>query len=457
MTSSLIRLIGLAFLVLAMAACQSDEEKLTEHMTRGDEYFEDEAFGEAIIEYKNVVQIDPNHGQAHYKLAQAQMLFLAKEIDEALLQIEAAIAADPNRVEAYVVKAQFLEAKERPEEALEAFEKAVELAPEEEGVLLLYANALSRRGDRENAERWYGKLIEAAPNFRSYFALGTFLVRGRDESREDEAVAAFRKAIEVAEPDEVARAHKGLAGYFYSQDRIDEAIATLEEGIEKADKVDLIDDKLDLMYTLANFHLAQGNEEEADALIEQATTAEPDKARTWLTLSRYRGQKGDLEGALAAARKAVEVEPDNEAARLRVAEVLIEIGVKEKREELIAEGRQRVEELLKQEPEHPGALLIKAKVDLIENRIDDCISAVRSAINSRPEWAQAHFVLGTCMAMKKDATGARSELARALEIDASLLQARRVLAQVHAGLRENEYAVEEGRRASPNRPNASSG
>jgi len=478
MTSSVIRLIGLALLALAVMACQSDEEKLTEHMNRGDGYFEEESFDEAIIEYKNVLQIDPNHGAAHYKLAQAylhgkkmregfwelreavrldpenasarielsQMLFLGREVDEALLQVEEAIKLDPNRVEAHVVRAHFLEAQKRPEEALEAFEKALELAPEEEQTILLYANALAQRGDRENAERWYVKLIEVAPNFRSYSAYGIFIARGRDESRDGEVEAMFRKAIEAAKSDEVPRAYTGLASFYYSQDRFEDAISTLEEGIEKAD------DKLDLIYTLARFHTAQGNEEKADALIEQATTAEPDSARPYLILSAYRDRNEDLEGALAAARKAVQVEPDNEAARLREAEVVIEIGVKEKKEEQIDEGRQLVEELLAQEPDHAGALLIKAKVDLFERKLDDAVTALRSAINSRPEWAQAHFVLGTALAMNGDETGARSELARALEIDASLLHARRVLAQVHAGLRENEYAVEEGRRYLRERP-----
>ena len=212
------------------------------------------------------------------------------------------------------------------------------------------------------------------------------------------------------------------------------------------------DDKLDLIYALARFHTAQGDEEKADALIEQATAAEPDKARPYLILSAYRDRNEDLEGALAAARKAVQVEPDNETARLREAEVVIEIGVKAKQKEQIEEGRRLVEELLAREPDHPGALLVKAKVDLFEKKLDDAVTALRSAINSRPEWAQAHFVLGTALAMKGDETGARSELARALEIDASLLPARRVLAQVHAGLRENEYAVEEGRRYLRERP-----
>jgi tetratricopeptide (TPR) repeat protein len=478
MTSTAIRIIGLVLLALAIAACQSDEEKLAEYTKRGNEYLENKDFKEAIIEYKNVLQIDPNDGEAHYQLAKAylgdkkvresfwelretvrldpknvqakvdlaQMLYLAKEYDEARNQVDAAIAADPENVQAWILKGRFLEAQEHPEEALEAYEKAVELGPDRQETLLIYANALARRGDREKAEGWFKKMIEVAPNFTSYTAYATFIEQGHDESRDGEVEALARKAIEVAEPDEIPRAYTGLAAFFYLRDRMDDAIATLEEGIEKSE------DKLDLIYTLARFYSAQGNEQKAEALIERATEAQPDQARPYLILSAYRDRNDDLDGALAAARKAVEVQPDDETARLREAEVVIEIGVKEKQEEKVAEGRKLVDELLKREPDHPGALLVKAKVDLFDKRYDDAISGLRTAIAARPDWAQAHFVLGTAFAMKGDQTGARSELARALEIDASLLPARRVLAQVHAGLRENEYAVEEGRRYLRERP-----
>ena len=478
MSSSLFRSIGLVFLVLATVSCQSDEEKFAEHLSRGDAYFEEEQFAEAIIEYKNVLQLDPNAGEVHFKLSKAymkqgkvregfwelretvrlddsnvvakiqlaQMLFLGKELEEALAQVDEAIAADPNRPEAHVVRANVLEGMNRGPEALLSYAKAVEVAPDDEGPILLYASALAREGDNENAEKWFVKLIEVAPSFRSYGTYGEFLARTADESRIPEIEGLMKKGVAAAEPEELPRAYGALAGFFYSQERIDDAITTLEEGIEKADE------KLDLIYTLARFHAAQGNDEKADALIEQATSASPDEARPYLILSAYRDRKGDYEGALAAARKAVEIEPENESARLREAEVVIEIGVREKNQENIDEGRALVDELLAQKPDHPAGLLVKSKIDLYEKNPDAAVAALRTAINARPDWAQAHFVLGTALAVTGDQTGARSELARALEIDASLLQARRVLAQVHAGLRENEYAVEEGRRYLRERP-----
>lgn len=478
MNARLIRIVAAGLAGLLLSACQSNEEKLVEHMSRGDAYFEDEKYGEAIIEYMSALQIDPNDGVAHYRLSKALfkenkvregywelretvrldpsnieakhelsiMLLVAKEYEEALDQIDEAIAADPDVVRAHGIRGQILDALQRPEEALEAFSTGLQLDSENRAALLLYAAALDRAGARDEAETYYNKLVAKYPDFSSYDYLARFISRGRDRSRDAEVEAAYRKAIEAAEPAQLPRGYKSLAGFQYSRDRIADSIATLEEGVEKSEE------KLDLIYTLARFHTSEGNHEKADALIEQATVAAPDTARPFLILSAHRDQNDDLPGALEAARRATEIEPDSEEAKLRVAEVVIEMGVKANDDAQIAEGRALVEELLAENPDQPAALAVRAKVDLFEKNVDAAIAALRSAVSTLPDWAQAHFLLGTALAMKGDQTGARSELARALEIDATMFQARRVLAQVHADLRENEYVVEEGRRYLRERP-----
>ena len=63
--------LGLAGALLA--ACQSQEAKLAEHQERAEAYLEEGKNAEAIIEYKNVLQIDPNDAAAHYGLAKAYL------------------------------------------------------------------------------------------------------------------------------------------------------------------------------------------------------------------------------------------------------------------------------------------------------------------------------------------------------------------------------------------------
>jgi tetratricopeptide (TPR) repeat protein len=466
----LARILAPLLLVPLLAACQADEARLEEHLERGDGYLEQEQYGEAIIEYKNVLQLDPNHAAAHWGLARAylrnrqtregfwelretarldpdnleaklqfgQLSMYAGELEESLKQANEVIAGDPNRVTGHLLKGRALEALRRPDEAQAAYAKAVEVDPDSSAALLLLAIHHRRRGDRETAEPLYHKLTEVSPTPLSYSALGGFLARDRE--RDTEAEAAYEKAIELATPEERVRTISILAGFYFSRDRFDQAVETLEKGIETEE------DPLDLIYLLARIQRAQGNVAKADQLIEQATLARPDDPRPQLILSSYLGRKGDMEGALAAAEKAVSLDPENQLARLRKAEVLVEIGYRDKDDERIAEGRSVIEAILATEPSQPGALFVKAKIDLSEGNLDEAITSLRTAIDARPEWAQAHFLLGTAQALRGESSIARAELARALEIDAGLIEARKVLSRVHARLREYEYAVEEGRR-----------
>jgi tetratricopeptide (TPR) repeat protein len=58
------------FIVSGLISC-SQEAKKECHWKRGEKYYSENKFKEAIIEYKNVIQIDPQNANAHYKLGLA--------------------------------------------------------------------------------------------------------------------------------------------------------------------------------------------------------------------------------------------------------------------------------------------------------------------------------------------------------------------------------------------------
>jgi len=99
---------GLAVVALALlaVACQSDEQKVAEHMRRGNEYFDGGDFGEAIIEYRSVLQIDPNDGAAHYQLSQAY--FKDNKLKEGFWELREAVRLDPSNIDAKLELAHLL-------------------------------------------------------------------------------------------------------------------------------------------------------------------------------------------------------------------------------------------------------------------------------------------------------------------------------------------------------------
>jgi len=476
---SYLRRISIPVLLLALlAGCQSDEAKLAEHMARGDAYVEEKKNAEAIIEYKSVIQIDPNHPRAHHELARAllrnrqfkdgywemseavrldpanvdariefaQLAILGKDYDEALVQTEAAIEADPKKVVAYLMKGQALEALKRSDESLAAFEQGLAVAPEDPVALGALAAVYDSRGMVDKAEATYQKLIQIQPSANAHIAYGRFLARAYEDERDPEVESSFRQGIEVAKPEETADAYAALATYYYTRERFDDVVTLLQQGIEKQP------DSVELIYLLARFYSTRGDEPKARELIEQATKAKPDDPKPFLILSAYRARQGDSAGALEAAKQALAVAPDDRTAQLRYSELLVEIGFKANDTAKVEEGRKVIDEILAEQPSHPGALFVQAKIEVASNQIDEAITSARAAINGRPNWAEAHFVLGAALAVKNDNPAARNELGRALEIDPNLHQAQQVLAKVHEALGEHEYAIENGRRFLQSQP-----
>ena len=461
------RIMVLAACSLALGACQDDEEKVAGHLSRGSAYQQEKDYSAAIIEYKNVLQIDPNNAAAHWGLAKgylanqqlqagfwelretvrldpdnhdaraqlAQLLLLGGDPDEALEQAEELISRGGER--GHLHRAQALDRLERIDEALEEYELAIAAMPEESTPVAIYADALNRHGDPEAAERYFRQFVEMAPSVSSQTSLAAFLAQ--DRARDDEAEQAFLDATRLAKANEQVLVHQNVASFYFQRERFDEATAYLE-GV-----IPTVEQSVPLIYLLARLHTAQGNSEKADALIEDATHIDPTDPAPHLTLSGHLGRQGDAEGALAAAEKALEIDPNMADAKLRVAESMVDVGYRDGDTEMVRSGQQLVEEVLAVGTPSVSALMVMAKIHLAQRKVDEAIEGLRAALEFEPANPQAHFVLGTALSVKGEGAAARTELARALEIDPGMLEARRVLARVHASLGEHEYAIEEGR------------
>lgn len=484
MTRSPLRFVSVVAALCLVVGCQDASVKIQDHQEKGDAYVEAEQWPEAILEYKNVIDIDPNHADAHFGLAKAylgqgdarkafweledvvrldpanldarlqhaQFLLLGAgdDVGRVLDSADAVLAADPDRWEARILKARALEKLDREEEATDVYRQAAEFAGANKTPLLLYANHLRKAQDLEGAEKWYRAYAEAAPGFASQAALAGFIASFPD--REDEAEAAHRKALDLATDAELKPAYSLLVNFLVSKQRMDEAERELTEAIER------VPGDQQLLYTLAQFYSAQGRVAEADAIIERASDTAPEDAEPLLLLSAYRGFHGDLDGALEAAEKAVAVDPSSVIAKLRRAEVLLDKGYAlvregdEKGRSMMARARASVDAVLAKDEAEPQALFVGAKIDLANDRPDDAIKALRRAIDGRKDFPQARYVLASALYVKGDRQGARAEAAEAIEGNPNLIEARRLLARLHSELGDHELAVQEGRRVLQARP-----
>jgi tetratricopeptide (TPR) repeat protein len=482
--------------LLILVGCQSDEERVATFLERGQEYVDSDQPEEAIIEFKNVLQIDPENPEAHEALSIAYLVVKKPreaywemsetvrldasnvdarlrygtvaaaigDYDLSLEQAEAVLALDPSNSAAFVMRGQAREAQEDYEGAEADYQAAIESDPTGAAFRFLLAGFYERRGERDKSEQTLRELIEVEESFLAVSTLTRIV--SRDQARDAESARLLEKTIELAKnaPTErpargseegqaqttslkpnvlreaaVKDAYKLLAAFHNERGRFDEAIAALEAGVQESES------KVDLIYQMARLYRLEGNTEKEKALIERASQESPGNMEAQLILSAYLGQQGDLDGALKAALAAKAINPKNTAARLREAELRVDLGYQHGDAESIKTGREIVSSVLDEEPDSPEAFFVRAKIEIADGDLEAAKESLEAVLQSRPEWAQARFVLGSALAASRELSRARVELARAVEIDPQLSAARQLLAKVHARLGEHEFAIEQGR------------
>lgn len=499
---------GLLSFSLFIVGCASDEERVVKFLDRGAAYVEDGKDEEAIIEYKNVLQIDPENATAHESLSNAFLRIdkpreaywemsetvrvnpsnidarlrygtisaAVGDFDLSFEQANAVLELDSDNARAFMLRGQSNEQREKIDLAEADFRSAILSDPDAAAFKFLMAGFYERQSDHEKAEAVYRDVMATE---KSYLALISLLrVVLRDEDRRAEIDPMLVELIELAdlapkEPrtlevgsidrgttsllhnvlreDALYGAYSFLAIVRRSKGDLDGAIDALEEGLQKAD------DKARFVYEMANFYRLAGRSEDENRMIRRATEEAPDDADAQLVLSAYLGRQGDLDGALEAAVAAVAVASDdqNENAKLREAELRVDVGFRDGSPEQIQQGREIVDAILASRPDSPEANFVKAKIELAENDFSAAKLSLEATLQARPTWAQARFVLGSALIMEGDLRRARVELESAIESQSDFEDARRLLVQVYAQLGEHEFAIEQGRAFLKARPTES--
>jgi len=101
------------FIVSGLSGC-SKEAKKAKHWKRGEKYYSENKFREAIIEYKNVLQLDPKDATCRYKLGLSHLR--TGQFREAFSEFSKSVELNQDLVEAPPI-GKFLSSVERQQES----------------------------------------------------------------------------------------------------------------------------------------------------------------------------------------------------------------------------------------------------------------------------------------------------------------------------------------------------
>ena len=255
-----------------------------------DNYVEAEAI------WRQVIRLRPNDPDAYHNLGTA--LVVQNKTDDAIVAYRRAIELAPNDAFLYNALGTALALQRNFDDAIAAYRRAIELNPNQGVFHDNLRNALVSQGNLDEA-------IKLAPNdVELYNNLGIELYHNDNF---DDAIAAFRRAIELGSNDATnATLYNNLGAALLEKKNFDDAIAAYRRAIE------LEPNYADPYNGLGNALLVKKNFDDAIAAYRRAIELEPDYAQPYIGLGNALQDQGNLDDAIAAYHRAIELDPNNE-------------------------------------------------------------------------------------------------------------------------------------------------
>jgi cellulose synthase operon protein C len=409
---------------LALAACDTAEERAEAHYQRGLQLLEAGEVERAMVELRNVFRLDGNHHDA--RLVYANQLVEMGEIAEAVGQFRRLLEQDWTNVEGHKNLAELAFAIDDYQTAATHTERAYELDPTDPEIRARKAMVDYYDGRQEEGRAMARAVLEERPDllparmllvwdrwerqdFAGMHALIDAGLEAAPESwelhsarfwlleREDDTAAVGEQLHRMAElyPDSDMVA-QWLIGWHLREGDADAAEAILRERTASmpADTPERIEADLRLVHFLLAVRGPEAARGELERLAAEAADVQPYRR----ALAGLDMDAGNVERAIATLEEIISTAEPSDARRdsqIVLAEILLATGRMEESDAL-------VETVLTEDANHVGGLKLRARRQIDTDRPDDAVRTLRAALHQEPRDAS----LLTLMAAAHERAGA---------------------------------------------------
>jgi len=417
------RLSTIVLLCVAAAFSGCHKLKAADHTRRGNAYFEDKRFPEAIIEFRAALQSNPRLGDVRLKLGDAYMS--GNDVRNALGEYVRASDLLPNSAEAQVKAARLLLLARQFEDAKARADRAIALDPKNVEAQIVRGNALAGLKDFDAAMAEYQDAIALDPEqHTAYSNLGILQLA---QGKQAEAEQTFRKAVEAAPKSVPARL--ALANFFVATGNQTEGENTMKAALELDPR------NLEANRGLGFYYLASGRGAEAEPyFVNIAKFAKTDAAS--LALADYYTVVQRPEDARRVLKEIAANESAYAQANVRLAALDAAEGHR-------AQAQQRIREVLEKRPRDTPALLLNARLFFLEGKRAEARRAAAAviAVDARSTAAiQAYMLTGQIEAASDRTDEAIKAYEQVLKLQPSPLAANIALSRLYLTARNASKA-----------------
>lgn len=439
----------LAALMAGMiSGCGSAEDSSARFIESGKELMEQGEFDKARLEFRNALQINPLEAEGYYQLALIDEKNQKwKGMYSNLVTVE---SLDPNHVPAIIKLGQLHVVSGQLDEAMKKAEKALSIEPDNNEAILLKATTLIKQENYGMAEAEINRVLEADP--QNMEALTARVMLYKNSGQINKALTATEEALALY-PDAMPLKMIKLSIFQELNDY---------SAMEKLYREMLPDypDESWVAVSLAKLlNDSMNRYEDSRQILEDYVAKNPDDTETiMLLVSLINSRDPDL--AMTRLDEFIEAQPDNQDLRFAKIEMLSRQGkpdlmIKEL-ETIIAsepdseiglraratiagikaqdgeyeEAERMVNEVLAIASEHEEALLLKSKLLLRDEQIDQAISSLRVLIRNNPQLDEALVLLAQAYALTGSSELAENSFRQALSVNPTNPQAALSVASV---------------------------
>jgi tetratricopeptide (TPR) repeat protein len=421
---SLIYLGVVFFIVASFSAlgCASKEEKKAEHLKRAREYVAKNEFQKAVIEFKNVVQLDPKDAAAYVELGETYLKL--RDTREAFQAFSTAAGAAPNNLIAQLKMGQMLLLGKQTEQARKKAELILQKSPDDiEGLSLLSGVQLQEK-NLEGAIKTLEKASSIAPkHFNTPLSLGRlFLLKGEPGKAEEE----YNRAISLDPTSSIP--YIELSRIYASKGIWDRAEEELKKMIESSGA------SYHNLTVLALFYESAKKYDLAEKTYLQAVEAAPKQDVTPLmNLGAYYARMKSSEKALDALQKAAEIKPEDLNIQVSLAQLHLDFNQTK-------EAEATVDKVLSKEKGNVGANFLKGRLCLARKDYEGGLERFGVVVRESPKHAGAHYFRALCYLGKGERNLAQQDLLKAVDLNPGLFDARLILAELYLRDRNQDLA-----------------
>ncbi len=454
------RLIAALLVTFILAGCGGAEERKAKYLERGKSYFEEQNYEKAGVEFKNVLQIDPKTAAPYYYLGRiaeqgqdwrkafgfynkavelgpelldarirlGRFDLLAGEIDKAEEQANEVLSREADNPGALTLRASIRFRQDKVDEAITLLQGVLDKAPGEENAATLLSSIYARQDKDEESLKVLTDANAANPDS---LMVKVALVQTYLRRKENDKAEAVMTGLVDKYPDELN--YRVTLASFYSQtNQNDKAEAVLRKAIA--------DDPEDAQrhLLLVEFFKTKQGLDKAIAELESDAGANPDMAELQFALARLYAEAGQADKVEAVYRALIDkygTEPHGLEARTAIAAMRANAGKSE-------EAKSLLEQVLKENPQDSGALMLKGRMQLQEKQYTDAIVTFRSILKDQPDSADVMVLLAAAHQANGEKELALENLSRAVQAQPANINARISLARFQASSGNLDDALE---------------